>query len=133
MIEAARAYLGVPFLHQGRSRRGVDCVGLVILAARDCGIKVQDSQGYNVRFEKDQLLNAVMAHCNPISDPTLGCLALFDLPNRQQHLGIVTNLDPIYIIHSYYPVRKVCEHNLPPPESGMYVNTDTLKGYYQWQ
>lgn len=37
-VEAARAYLGVPFVHQGRTRRGLDCIGLVALALIDAGM-----------------------------------------------------------------------------------------------
>jgi len=37
IIAEARSWLGVPFLHQGRSRRGVDCAGLVIVVGRAVG------------------------------------------------------------------------------------------------
>lgn len=37
-LNAALSYLGVRFLHQGRNRHGLDCVGLVACAMRDCGI-----------------------------------------------------------------------------------------------
>lgn len=33
--EASRSYLGVPWLDHGRSRAGLDCVGLVRLSIRD--------------------------------------------------------------------------------------------------
>lgn len=36
-MDALRSYLGVRFLHQGRSRSGIDCVGLVSCAASDLG------------------------------------------------------------------------------------------------
>ena len=35
LYEAARVYKGVPWLDQGRSRKGLDCVGLVRLSIRD--------------------------------------------------------------------------------------------------
>ena len=35
--QAARAYIGVPWQHHGRSRHGLDCVGLLFLASRDIG------------------------------------------------------------------------------------------------
>lgn len=37
-LEALRNYLGVPFLHQGRTKAGLDCVGLLGCAADDLGI-----------------------------------------------------------------------------------------------
>lgn len=39
-VEAARKYIGVSWVHQGRSRNGLDCVGLVVLSARACGLDV---------------------------------------------------------------------------------------------
>jgi len=48
IVAAARGYIGIPWRHQGRTRaRGVDCFGLVILAAADCGITVADEAGYS--------------------------------------------------------------------------------------
>lgn len=35
IVEAARTYIGVPWKHMGRSRRGLDCAGLLIVAAKD--------------------------------------------------------------------------------------------------
>lgn len=37
LLERVRSYLGTPFHHQGRSRHGVDCVGLIECALRDGG------------------------------------------------------------------------------------------------
>lgn len=38
IIETARTYVGTPYLHQGRSRSGIDCIGLVINVAATCGV-----------------------------------------------------------------------------------------------
>jgi cell wall-associated NlpC family hydrolase len=38
LLACARAYLGVPFVHHGRSPAGLDCFGLVLLACRDAGL-----------------------------------------------------------------------------------------------
>jgi cell wall-associated NlpC family hydrolase len=34
IVSAARSWLGVPWRHQGRTRQGVDCAGLVVLVGR---------------------------------------------------------------------------------------------------
>lgn len=46
LVEVARSYLGVKWKHQGRSRAGVDCVGLVIIALHDCGIPINARANY---------------------------------------------------------------------------------------
>lgn len=45
-VAAARAYLRVPFRHMGRNRHGLDCVGLLLLAARDAGIVCDEPEPY---------------------------------------------------------------------------------------
>lgn len=47
LLEAARAYVGVPFRHLGRSRTGLDCVGLLLVAAADAGIPAEDPGAYD--------------------------------------------------------------------------------------
>ena len=37
IVDEARSWVGVPFLHQGRSRAGVDCAGLVIAVGEATG------------------------------------------------------------------------------------------------
>lgn len=37
-VTTLRSYNGVRFHHQGRTRGGVDCVGLMVLGTQDCGI-----------------------------------------------------------------------------------------------
>jgi len=133
IVNAARKYLGVKFQHQGRTKRGLDCLGLVVLAATDCGIVCNDRTDYSHRLDKNTLLNGVLNHCYKIDAPEFGCVALFELsPSMQQHCAIVTSVDPLYIIHAYAPIKMVVEHNLPDGEGEMYVNRQTLIGYYQW-
>lgn len=48
-IAAARAWVGVPWVHQGRNRAGIDCVGLVVLSARACGLDVPLLADYSRR------------------------------------------------------------------------------------
>lgn len=44
VIAEARTWIGVPVEHQGRSRLGVDCVGLAVCVARALGL----SNGFDV-------------------------------------------------------------------------------------
>jgi cell wall-associated NlpC family hydrolase len=58
VVAAARAYLGVPFRHQGRTRTGLDCLGLTGCALRDAGLKVRDSTAYGRRPDYRRLARA---------------------------------------------------------------------------
>jgi cell wall-associated NlpC family hydrolase len=46
IVAAARGWIGVPWRHQGRSRAGVDCVGLIVVVCRELGLSDYDSTVY---------------------------------------------------------------------------------------
>ena len=43
--QIACKYLGVPYRHGGRDLNGLDCLGLIHLFYRDCGIAIPDGDG----------------------------------------------------------------------------------------
>lgn len=57
MIEAARAYVGCPFHHQGRVHDGMDCIGLLVLAHEDAGLALEDCTTYARHPDPEQLLH----------------------------------------------------------------------------
>lgn len=59
LADAARGFIGVPFRHRGRSRIGVDCVGLALLAYKDCGIELPDYRLYGREPHRDGLVQRV--------------------------------------------------------------------------
>jgi hypothetical protein len=50
-VAVARTLLGVPCRHQGRTRQGVDCAGLVVLVGRGLGLADYDTTAYGRRPE----------------------------------------------------------------------------------
>lgn len=53
IVEAARSYLGIRFRHQGRDKSGLDCVGLLVLISRDCGLPCEDLKDLGYRRAPD--------------------------------------------------------------------------------
>lgn len=49
IVGTARSYIGVPWRHQGRTRRGIDCVGLIIRVGREVGVMDYDVSSYQRR------------------------------------------------------------------------------------
>jgi hypothetical protein len=49
IIAEARLWLGVAWRHQGRTRAGVDCAGLVVMVARALELTDYDTTGYSRR------------------------------------------------------------------------------------
>lgn len=60
LADAARAMVGCQFRHQGRTpATGLDCVGLVIAAARMCGWELLDEKAYNRQPDPRILMDGV--------------------------------------------------------------------------
>src|SRR5699024_7702666 len=59
LVRAARGWVGVRWRHQGRSRDGVDCGGLLVVAMADIGKRVRDRRAYG-RVPKDGWLEQAM-------------------------------------------------------------------------
>lgn len=112
IVDEARNWLGVPFLHQGRSKHGVDCVGLVICVrevVEPCGF-VSDILRVYARRPKDGLLLAIANEkCKQIEAPEVGAMLLVKWPKdaTPSHVAILTGEGTL--IHSYRNIEKVCE------------------------
>lgn len=66
---AARAMLGAPYRHEGRSLNGLDCVGLLICCARTVGVVPADFdvRGYPRRPRDHSLTKWLGSYCDRIS------------------------------------------------------------------
>lgn len=115
-VAAARSYLGVPYRHQGRNRVGMDCVGLVVCAARDVGYDVPDMIGYRRAGDGIAFMRHVRANGREIvGDAPLkrGQIIAFQQQSFPAHLGIfdITPQGQHVVIHSYASRRKVEEQS----------------------
>jgi len=118
IVSAARAYIGVPFRHRGRSATRLDCAGLAIRALRDAGRVVAfDIRHYGQEPWRDGLRQAVQANMGPPVDdaPQPGDVLLMRFNTDQPHHIAIAG-DYLYgglsIIHAYAEVGRVVEHRL---------------------
>ena len=113
-VTAARAYLGAPWRHLGRSTAGVDCIGLVLLAARQAGVEIPDPAPYT-REPDGRLLAGVRRHARRVAPAADGDVLLFRLEDRAAHVGISTT-HPSYgvpaVLHAYARRGLVVEERL---------------------
>lgn len=127
IVEAARAYIGVPWKHMGRTRRGLDCAGLLILAVKDAeGSELEAparygrepfNKGLETYLEKsaDLVWSGAKGACR-YSQLMVGDGVLMSPGPRARHLAIVGD-DPMYrfsLIHADGTpgIGKVVEHGL---------------------
>lgn len=120
MIAAARALVGVPFRHRGRSLRGVDCVGMVALALASVGRVVQDRKHYGRNPANDGLRDVCRVHLgDPIAGLRAGDVVLMawhaDVRNREpNHVGILFDHPNggLAMVHALKQNQRVIAHGL---------------------
>lgn len=109
-VAAARAWLGTPWVNGGRTMGvGISCTGLLIMAAREVGIAVDDIPVDEARATGRELKRQLVKYCGPVP---LNCarhgdvVLMYGAPPRPgdvtppTHLGILTQSQPRWhVIH----------------------------------
>lgn len=117
-IDAARARVGVPFRHRGRTDRGLDCIGLLVVALHAVGRQPQDRRTYGRAPERDKLRESVREHFgDPVDQPQPGDIVLMRWTDRPQHVAIVGDYahGGLSLIHSDNAFGAVTEHRYAAP------------------
>lgn len=108
----ARRWLGVPYVHQGRTRFGVDCIGFVI-CVRDTVERwpqaMNEMRNYKRMPSNGLLLAKLTTYCTMLEAPEEGCVIAIQWPKTKEpsHVGIYSAGN---ILHAYLRSRAVIEH-----------------------
>lgn len=117
-VEAAFELLDVPFRHQGRSRLGVDCAGVLVHIFQRLGLPYQDEMGYPMNPYDGQLEKILDAQpsLSRISKSEAGAndVLIMRISKAPQHIAIhAGEIDGHpYIIHGSELHGKVAHHRL---------------------
>jgi hypothetical protein len=110
---ASRAYIGTPWRHQGRSREGLDCAGLLILVSRDLGAEEADISHYLRNPKAPELTATLQARLAPLARADIFPGAVLEIhePGAAHpiHVGVATEIG---IVHACARARKVIEHRI---------------------
>lgn len=130
VIDAARSYLNVRFHHQGRTRAGLDCVGLVIRVAHDLGLTTFDVSGYGRYPQADLLRRHLAEQCTPVDVVQPGDVVLMRFETDPQHVALVGDYryGGLSLIHAFAPSRKVVEHQCDSLWRGRLLGAYSLPG-----
>jgi cell wall-associated NlpC family hydrolase len=117
VLAEARALLGTPWRHLGRSETGIDCIGLVLVAAARVGIVLPDPAPYT-REPSGQTLRQGMASVLdhvPLAEVEPGDVLVMNLGLYAGHVGLYA-VHPTYgapaVVHAYLPRKRVVEELL---------------------
>jgi NlpC/P60 family putative phage cell wall peptidase len=125
IVAAARAWIGTPYLHQGRRRgAGCDCLGLILGVWEDCiGALPELPPAYTSDWSEaagaERLWAAAARHLaeKPAGDAAPGDVILFRMCERgvAKHLGVQTETGHgARFVHAYSG-HGVVESRLTPP------------------
>jgi hypothetical protein len=111
IADAARSMVGIRFLHQGRTRQGVDCVGLLAVILNDLSYPVVDVEGYRSSPPASVIYQTLCANFDeiPMSEVGLGDIFLMRIGGRKpKHASILVSTETDYprgivpeIVHAY--------------------------------
>jgi cell wall-associated NlpC family hydrolase len=108
LVAEARLWIGVPFRHQGRSRVGVDCVGLPIVVGQALGLLPATFEVANYgRLPTPELIARLARYCTPLAAAVPGCLITIAWTKVAAHVAVCTGPT---LIHAYESVGRVVEH-----------------------
>jgi len=115
IVEFSRSWIGTPWAHQGRSRSGVDCAGLLVCTAQHFSLDHEDMIGYG-REPGKAFLKHVKSHTLPVRPrkPINGAIGIFNDTIMPCHTGIfaVDKEGQVTVIHSEsWPKRRVHEQD----------------------
>tara|TARA_R110000850_G_scaffold275207_1_gene414174 strand:+ start:39556 stop:39972 length:417 start_codon:yes stop_codon:yes gene_type:complete len=115
-VAEARSWLGTKWRHRGRTRFGIDCIGLIVHAVAAGGIQMRDRRDYGREPWKDGLQRELQEHFgDPVVDMQPGDVLLMKWHNQDgpAHVGIVGDYchGGLSLIHSY-SLTAVCEHRM---------------------
>lgn len=113
VVRVARSFVGVRYVHQGRSRDGVDCIGLPRCVRDELGLPLLDAEpGYTRTSHSSEMLDFCRRNLLAINlaNAAPGDL-LVQVNGRLRHMAIVGNYPGggLSLIHAFLPNRKVIE------------------------
>lgn len=129
IVTVARQYVGTPWRHQGRTRSGMDCAGLIIAVTEQLGIARLGRLAYT-RLPDTSIIDRMMeTYCEPVADPEPGDLLRFAIVGRPQHLAVAGDYENgLSLIHAHQSVGAVCEHRLDEKWQRRMVGAYRIKG-----
>lgn len=115
IVRVARTYIGVRYRHQGRTREGVDCIGLPALVCRDLGMVGYDASAYAKVSEGSEMLDFCASNLRTVcrADLAPGDI-LVQTNGHARHMAIVADYPQggLSIIHAWITNKRVVEVRL---------------------
>ena len=125
IINEAREWIGVPFRHQGRNRRGVDCAGLLYVVFKPDIDFFQYSENPSTVF----VFRNIRLYAKRIKENEAGPgdVVIMRFEKMATHLGIITDKG---VIHADAFTKRVIEQGMLKSRVVAYFR---MKGVKPWR
>jgi cell wall-associated NlpC family hydrolase len=126
LADSARKFIGAKFRHRGRSPSKMDCVGLGLLAYKDCGVELPDYRHYQpdparhgpglLEYVKAALGDPIATEPVRYSDIQDGDIVVIRYVHEPHHVAVVGThpLGYLSLIHAHGLYGFVLEQGMPP-------------------
>jgi cell wall-associated NlpC family hydrolase len=126
VVGEARKWIGTRYRNQGRSERGIDCLGLLVMVGRTFNVPHTDEPSYSVAPSADHLILKRLAQYLdrlPYSTaPAVGTIGVFAEARLPGHVGFFSRKHGVvHLIHARLIPARVVE------ESWHAIAHDTLR------
>lgn len=94
IVDAALSCRGLPFVHQGRSETGIDCVGLLYLILKKVDYpQIHDVEGYKRSPSATVIRETFEKNFNeiPVEDAKRGDILLLKIGAKPKHAGVIVS------------------------------------------
>jgi len=121
IVDEAREWLDTPFQHQQRLKGiATDCIGLVGGVALELGIEGarEWADDPNLHNYGKTPMDLLLAGCDrfltriSIHEAGLGDILVMAFRRFPQHVAIVSQVEPMYLIHAYAQIGRVVENGV---------------------
>jgi hypothetical protein len=115
IVEEAKKWLDVPWRHQGRTQRGIDCAGLILQVGNSLNLCDYHVTRYPRNTHRDHFVDHFhnIANRKPVKDRQQGDMLLFRDGLYACHCGFLEVEHGVeYVIHAYYQREKTVRERL---------------------
>lgn len=119
IVKEAEKWLEVRWKHQGRTKHGLDCAGLIIKVGNSLGATNYDTTDYARTTYKDAFVSKFVEAGfikKPLQNRKIGDIVLFRDGVFACHCGFIARLHGVESLIHAYAVRRKCVHEILLPD-----------------
>lgn len=109
-LMAVEDHVDVVVRHRGDARSGVDCVGLIVSALRECGTVVEHGITYGTWPDSEKLTAGLRQFCAETDKIAPGVIAQTYAGQAPRHLSVVVGFDgtgQVLVVHAWGKHKRV--------------------------